>query len=466
MAITKSYYCVVCSHPGYRSARIRRIDTTKYSDAVRMSAIAFAFAFAFCGCGGPCEGTYVRSSGRFFVASEKQIVANRTTDIYFVNTEKILDAYDTNPRVVAEVTAGSLPGDAPWAVFCGLEELVRYFEGTPVEMRALEEGTLFSPLTRRGIRVPVVVIEGNYRDFAAMETPLLGLICQATGIATKAAQVRRAAGDALVISFGIRRMHPALCPMIDRAAYIGGCDAVSSVLGAETIGMAPKGTMPHALTISMGKAKRAFSAYDEVLANDTPRIMLVDTYSDEVAETLVACEAVDSLDAVRLDTPGSRRGDFAALIREVRWELDIRGHEDVGVFVSGGIDETAIPALLAAGADGFGVGTSIANARTIDFSLDIVAVGDRPAAKRGKFGGRKQLYRCPQCLEYTVRYAIRSSRDADGAPPRCERCECEMREAHETVLTAGTVTTHFPTAHELRARVVDQLKRWGRTHDA
>ncbi|KXA96770.1 nicotinate phosphoribosyltransferase, partial [candidate division MSBL1 archaeon SCGC-AAA259I09] len=74
----------------------------------------------------------------------------------------------------------------------------------------------------------------------------------------------------------------------------------------------------------------------------------------------------DKLDGVRLDTPSSRRGDFAKLVREVRWELDIRGFEHVDIVVSGGLDEYSIPPLIDAGAESFGVGTSVTNAPVMD----------------------------------------------------------------------------------------------------
>ena len=41
---------------------------------------------------------------------------------------------------------------------------------------------------------PVLEIEGNYREFGVFETAALGLICQASGIATRAARCRLAAG--------------------------------------------------------------------------------------------------------------------------------------------------------------------------------------------------------------------------------------------------------------------------------
>lgn len=69
------------------------------------------------------------------------------------------------------------------------------------------------------------------------------------------------------------------------------------------------------------------------------------------------------------------------MINEVRWELDIRGYKDVKIFVSGLIDEDAIERLKNCPVDGFGVGTSIANAPTINFAMDIVA----PRVRRGYF---------------------------------------------------------------------------------
>ena len=106
----------------------------------------------------------------------------------------------------------------------------------------------------------------------------------------------------------------------------------------------------------------------------------------------MAAETLRRLNAVRLDTPSSRRGNFRRIVEEVRWELDIRGFKNVGIFVSGGIDEAEIGELRDI-VSGFGVGTSVANAKCIDFALDIVEIEGEPCAKRGKKGGKKQVYR-------------------------------------------------------------------------
>jgi nicotinate phosphoribosyltransferase len=341
---------------------------------------------------------------KFNVASDEEIKSGGTTDIYFVRTSQVLRAKGLDgTRVVAEVTTGGLPERWPWGVLCGLDEVAALFEGCPVDVYALPEGTIFRPQDHFGNRLPVMVIDGPYGKFCELETPLLGLICQASGVATMAARLRKLAWEKLLVSFGIRRVHPALSPMIDRAAYIGGFDGVSSLSGAKKIGKEPMGTMPHALIVVFGDQVKAWKAFDQVIPREVKRVALVDTYFDEKAEALMAAEALgENLWGVRLDTPSSRRGNFSEIVKEIRWELNIRGHKKVKIIVSGGINDQNISELVKAGVDGFGIGTSLSNAPTIDFALDIVEINGRPVAKRGKLGGRKLVWRCRKCLEDVV----------------------------------------------------------------
>src|ERR671939_1599478 len=116
-------------------------------------------------------------------------------------------------------------------------------------------------------------------------------------------------------------MHPAIAPMIERAAYVGGCDGVAVVKSAELLDIQPVGTMAHALVVILGE-ERAFRAFDRVIDPQIPRVALIDTFQDEKFGALAAAKILgERLSAVRLDTPGSRRGDFASILREVRWEL-------------------------------------------------------------------------------------------------------------------------------------------------
>ncbi len=327
----------------------------------------------------------------FHTANHDDILNGKITDVYFQRTLKILKAKGINPVVKAEFIAKSLPDNYKWAVFAGLDEALYLLRNLPVKVRAVREGTIFYPYE------PVMEIEGRYQDFCVYETAILGLICQASGIATKAARFKKLAGDIPIISFGARRMHPVLAPMIERNAYIGGCDGVAVVKSGEIIGEDPIGTMPHALIICIGSTVEAIKAYDDVLEPKFKRVALIDTFLDEKFECINVAEAMgERLFAVRFDTPGSRRGNFYRILEECRWELDIRGYRHVKFYVSGGIKEEDIP-ILNPIVDGYGIGTSISNAPVIDFAMDITELQQRPLSKRGKWSGSKRLLKCTSC---------------------------------------------------------------------
>lgn len=389
----------------------------------------------------------------FHVASDEEIKSGRTTDVYFTRTKQILEAKKlAKIRAIAEVTCNSLPSDWPWAVLCGVEEVAKLLEGHSVDVYTMPEGSVFRPNDNRGMRVPVIVIEGPYGEFCELETPMLGLICQASGVATMAARLRKIVGGKSLVAFGIRRAHPALSPMLDRASYVGGFDGVSSLVGAKAIGKEPMGTMPHSMIITFGDQVKAWRAFDEVMPSAVPRIALVDTYFDEKTESMMAAEALGKrLYGVRLDTPSSRKGNFAEIVREVRWELDARGHKQVKIIVSGGVNDDNIKELADAGADGFGVGTSLSNAPTIDFAMDIVGLEGKLVAKRGKLGGRKHVWRCLKCLGDVVL-------PARELRPKCPSCGGRSSPALIPLLKNGKIVAKLPSVDEIRAHVLAQLK--------
>ena len=397
---------------------------------------------------------------RFQVATEDEIKNAQTTDIYFTRTKEILEKEGKSDlRVTAEITTSSLPKNWDFGILAGVEEAARLLEGVDVDVKSFPEGTLFHANDAFGVREPVMVLEGKYVDFCLYETPLLGLLCQASGLTTMAARVRRSAGKKTILSFGIRRAHPALAPMIDRACYIGGFDAVSSLIGAKLLGKDPSGTMPHSLIIAMGDQVRAWKSFDKHMPKEVPRIALVDTYYDEKTEAIMALQALGpKLDGVRLDTPGSRRGNFAEIIREVRWELDSRGFKNVKIYVSGGLDDEAVKTLSAAGADGFGIGTSVSNAPSIDFAMDIVEADGKSVAKRGKFGGRKEVWRCDKCLQEYV-----TLQNAPAAT--CTNCGGKTRRLLKKLLSRGHLANELPAPDKIRDYVIQQLEKTPLTSD-
>jgi nicotinate phosphoribosyltransferase len=386
----------------------------------------------------------------FHIADPKDIKAGKLTDVYFVRTMEILKAKKIDKWVKAEFIAKRFPEDYGWGVLTGIDEAAYLLKDLKVNVRAMREGTVFRAFE------PVMEIEGMYSEFGLYETSLLGLLCQASGVATKAARCRKAAGDRRVISFGARRIHPVIAPMVERSAFIGGCDGVSVVKNAELLNEEPTGTMPHALILLIGDTVEATKAFDEVIDPQIKRVSLIDTFNDEKIEAIRVAEALGKkLFGIRLDTPSSRRGDFEKIIEEIRWELNLRGFGHVQVFVSGGLDEKRILALNPV-VDAYGVGTSIINARVIDFAMDIIEIDGKPLAKRGKMSGSKSVLRCSKCFQNRmVPFKEGVSHPSKGS----DRCSCggRFKELLLPFIRGKKILWDLPTPQTVREYVLEQL---------
>lgn len=382
---------------------------------------------------------------RLYIASEEDIVNGVVTDIYFVRTREILRARNIRKKVRMEFHVTKLPRNYEWAVFAGLEEVLYVLKDKPVTVYAMPEGTLFKP------GEPLMIIEGYYDDFAVYETAILGILRHYSSVATKAARIKRLAMDKKILFFGLRAVHPAIAPAMDRAAYIGGVDAVSGAASSKYLGLKPQGTMPHALVLVLGNQVEAWKAFDEVVEPDVPRIMLVDTLYDEREEALMAAKLLgERLYGVRLDTPSSRRGDMQLIVQEVRWTLDIHGYKNVKIVVSGGIDEEDIVKLRDL-VDAFGVGTSIAIPPSVDISADIVEVFEddtwRPLTKRGKLPGAKQVYRKRPGLNDIVTLLDKPGEIPENYTPLLRK-----------YLDNGRLVEKLPDLDSIRNYVLEQLR--------
>lgn len=382
---------------------------------------------------------------RLYIASEEDILSGLVTDVYFIGTRDILRAKNIRKKVRMEFHVVKLPKNYEWAVFAGLEEALYVLRDKPVTVYAMPEGTLFKP------GEPLMIIEGYYDDFAVYETTLLGILRHYSSVATKAARIKRLAMNKTVLFFGLRAAHPAMAPMLDRAAYIGGVDAVSGVASSKYLGLRPQGTMPHALIIVFGNQVEAWKAFDEVVEPSVPRIMLVDTFYDEREEALMAAKLLgERLYGVRLDTPSSRRGSMRLIVEEVRWTLDIHGYKNVKIVVSGGIDEKEIVELRDI-VDAFGVGTSIVMPPSVDISADIVEVFEdgawRPVTKRGKLPGAKQVYRKRPGLNDIVTLLEKPGDIPDGYTPLLRK-----------YINSGELVESLPDINSIRNYVLEQLR--------
>jgi nicotinate phosphoribosyltransferase len=379
----------------------------------------------------------------FFVATPDEIRSGEVADVSTLRAREAIRAEGENPQVATEIRAAALPLGWPWAVLAGVSEAVTLLEGHDLEVHALPEGSVFHA------EEPVMTVEGRYVDFAVLETALLGLLSQSSGVATAAARCHLAAEGRPVYSFGARRMHPAVSPMIERSAYIGGCDGVGTVKAAEVIGIDPVGTMSHAASVILGD-ERAWKGFDVAIDRRVPRVALVDTLQDEKHGALAAARALGGrLAAVRLDTPSSRRGDFTSILREVRWELDARGFSEVKILVTGGLEERAIRSLNRF-ADAYGVATAISCAPAVGFALDIVEVDGQARARRGKLSGRKHLWGCPEC-------GNRGLSPAGARLGSCPRCGHRTRALHEHVVHRGKPKGRTPSAFEVRELALEEI---------
>jgi nicotinate phosphoribosyltransferase len=375
-----------------------------------------------------------RSGKRFNSATDAEILNADVADSYFHRTMQILGARGLDDTLVHAELAYKTSDPDDWFVVAGLDEVAFLLEDVDVDARAVPEGTICRP------HEPVLTLSGPYGAFAEHETALLGLLCQASGVATGAARCRLAAGKKPVVSFGARRMHPAVTPMIERSAYLGGCDMVAVDLAVGRLGIPATGTTPHALVLIIGSTAEAARAFDEVIEPEVPRTIIIDTFDDEKFGALLAARAIpDSIYAIRMDTPGNRRGDFKDLMREVRWELDRNGFGHVKIFASGGIDVEYILHLNPV-CDAYGVGGAIADAPMVDFSLDIVEVGGEDRSKRGKRGGRKRLLQ----LQDGNRVILPESAPVPEG-------------AGDVLIPLRDLYSSPPTMDTLRQRVLDQL---------
>jgi len=304
-----------------------------------------------------------------------------TADVYFHRTKQILDAAGVNPVVTMEV----FPGRD--GTLCGMREARALLSGVLSPEAVVESLTDGDAVTRKEVALR---IRDRYTNFCLYETAYLGYLSSGTGWATAARAVVAAADGVPVVAFGARHIHPNAVGAMEYAAVVGGCEACASVIGARMAGVAPSGTIPHALILVLGDTVRAAQLFHQYIDPAVRRVVLVDTFHDEVEEAVRVGQALGKdLWGVRMDTPSERGGVTPALVREARARLDGAGLGHVRILISGGLSVERIRLFRAEGApvDSFGVGSAIAGAAAIDFTADLKEIEGVPIAKRGRIPG-------------------------------------------------------------------------------
>jgi nicotinate phosphoribosyltransferase len=223
-------------------------------------------------------------------------------------------------------------------------------------IRAIPEGSVVFP------NEPLVQVSGNLIECQMAETIALCYVNFQTLVATKAARIWEAANHGTVVEFGLRRAQgPDGALSACRAAFIGGADGTSNVLGAALLQMPAKGTHAHSWIQSFGSELEAFRCYARTFPDEC--ILLVDTYDtlkSGIPNAIKVARELESsghrLVGIRIDS-----GDLAFLSRRVRQMLDQENLPYVKIVASNELDEYIISDILAQGGkvDIWGVGTNL-----------------------------------------------------------------------------------------------------------
>jgi nicotinate phosphoribosyltransferase len=324
------------------------------------------------------------------------------SDAYFNHTKTLLEADEHHPHVVMQVF------QRKESILGGIDEAVavlkqcagrrgedgKWINGfKDLQVHALHEGDEIAPWEA------VMTIEGDYAQFAHLETVYLGCLARRTLVMRNVKEVVEAANGKPILYFPARHDHWLVQTGDGWAAHVAGAIGVSTDAQASWWGGRGIGTVPHGLIAAYGgNTALAARKFADGFARDMNVTVLVDFANDSVTTALEVAEALgDELWGVRLDTSerlvdeGLRRigedatGVNAKLVRLVRSELDEHGHPDVRIVVSGGFTADRIREFEADAVpvDAYGVGSSLLRGSN-DFTADVVMCDGHACGKVGR----------------------------------------------------------------------------------
>ncbi len=264
------------------------------------------------------------------------------------------------------------------------------------DVHAMPEGTVFFP------NEPILRVTAPIAQAQLAETRLINLLHFQTLIASKAARMKLAAPDKLLVDFGLRRAHGAEAGLLAaRASYLAGFSGSATVQAGMQFGIPLFGTMAHSFVQAHDGEALAFEHFAHAQPDNV--VLLIDTYDTEEGARKVAALAPQlEREGIRIKGVRIDSGNLADHARQVRRILDAGGLQHATIFASGDLDEYLLRDMLAAGApvDGFGVGTRMDTSSDMPYldcayKLQEYAGKARRKRSEGKqtWPGRKQVYR-------------------------------------------------------------------------
>jgi nicotinate phosphoribosyltransferase len=412
-----------------------------------------------------------------------------------------------NRKAVFEVYFRKLPFQNGYAIFAGLERVIRYlydFRFTESDLSYLQEegyseeyldylrtirftGTVRS--MKEGELVfanePIMRIEAPLAEAQLIETAILNIVNYQTLIATKASRIKQVAGEDHCMEFGTRRAQELDAAIWGtRAAYLAGFEATSNVRAGKLFGIPVSGTHAHAMVQAYRDEYKAFKAYAETHKDC---VFLVDTY-DTLRSGVPTAIKVAKEFGERIHFKGIRldSGDLAYLSKEARKMLDEAGFPNAKIFASNDLDEQTIMNLKTQGAriDVWGIGTKLITAydqpalgavyKLISIEdengtmVDTIKISSNP--EKITTPGRKRVYRI-------VNKANGKSEGdyiaLEHEEPQSEQrlhmfhpvhtyiakfvTGFEARELHHTIFENGNLVYDVPTLNEIREFVKGNL---------
>ncbi len=382
------------------------------------------------------------------------------SDRYFENVEHVLRGASAEGYRYGEGNVRPLVGDllveaqiftrrSPYALVAGVDvalALLRHATGelrggewtdtsASLEVTAVEDGVVVDYAGNPEDVLPVLRVRGCYKDFALLETPILGYLTRMSRVATNTYEALKAANGKPLLFFPARFDLPEV-QSADGYAYWLAVQRYNDEFGANLTpfvstdaqgawwGGRGVGTIPHALIAAfMGDTAEATSVFARHIPIATPRIALVDFNNDSVGDSLKTAaafwreyapaylsgdaDAIErwTLDGVRLDTSpnvrdvsldeGDPGGVTPKLVRVVRSALDEAWRDwnvapelegaarafcrNIQIVVTGGFNRDRIAKFEAEDTpvSTYGVGSSLfRNDRdtNTDFTMDVVRV--------------------------------------------------------------------------------------------
>jgi len=313
---------------------------------------------------------------------DRSIIVGETSEIYLHRTLNILRNEGLNPFVTYEIEST----DA--GIICGINQIIDLLDNVlpeaDRELWALQEGNEVSP------NEVVLRIRARFASFGLYETSLLGTLTSCSSWATAAHDCVVAASGIPVVSFASRSVHPSVAGQVDYSAYVGGCSAVSSLIGGKLTQTTPSGTMPHSLVLIMGETVRAALAFDRHMEKNVPRVVLIDTFKDEAEEAIQVGKAMkETLRGIRIETPVERGGITPNLVDEINKKLEGEQITGCDIYVSGDMTPDDIKQFVEnkSAVAGFAIDNYIARGSKINFRADIKEIEGKAIARRGRIPG-------------------------------------------------------------------------------